>query len=58
MQDNHSKITADLKSEIKGLGRMVENLSRNYERLNREVMELRGGANSSQQEAQNSSQGN
>ena len=44
MQDNSGKITSDLKSELKRLGRIVENLSRNYERLEMQVEELRNAS--------------
>ncbi len=47
MQDNSSKITSDLKSELKRLGRIVENLARNYERLEKQVQDLKQGESSS-----------
>lgn len=45
MQDNSSKVVIDIKSELKQLGRIVENLSRNYERLEREIQHLKQGKN-------------
>ena len=41
MQDNTGRVTAGLKGELTRLGRLVDNLSRNYERLDREVHQLR-----------------
>ncbi len=46
MQDNSSKITSDVKSELKRLGRIVENLARNYERLEKQVQDLKQGESS------------
>ena len=41
MQDNSGRVTSGLKSELTRLGRLVDNLSRNYEKMDRELQLLK-----------------
>lgn len=58
VQDNSSKVTSDIKSELKRLGRIVENLSRNFERLENEVENLKQGQTSTSDTTPHSTYGN